>query len=70
MNSDTGQVLPEMELLKKLGSMTPEARAAETAKWRIFEIGEVISIKGINFKVHEVGDSRLVLKFAGSVIPF
>ncbi len=56
MNSETGQVLPEPELLKKFRAMTPEARLVEQPKWRLFEIGEGIEVKGIKFTVHEVGD--------------
>lgn len=39
-------------------AMTPEQRT-----WTRFNEGEIISIKGINMRVHEIGESRLVLKF-------
>jgi hypothetical protein len=63
MNSETGQVLPESELREKLNAMDPAIRKAEQPKWRMFEIGEILEAKGIRFRVHEVGDQRLVLKF-------
>lgn len=63
MNSETGQVLPEAELMEKFRKLSDEARRVEQPKWRMFEIGETIQIKGIAFTVHEVGDQRLILKF-------
>ena len=63
MNSETGQVLPESELHKLFEAMPVEVRAAEQPKWRMFEMGETIEIKGIQFAVHEIGEQRLVLKF-------
>lgn len=35
----------------------------EQRKWTRFEEGEVIDVKGVNMIVHEIGESRLVLKF-------
>lgn len=51
------------ELLKKFVSgqgLTP----TETTQrdWTRFQEGETVDLKGISFKVHEVGESRIVLK--------
>lgn len=63
MNSETGKVLDSARLHELFGKMTPEQRAVERPKWREFEMGEVIMVKGIRFRVHDIGDQRLVLKF-------
>jgi len=64
MNSENGAVLNEQQLQERLGKLSPEARQVEQRKWTMFEIGEAISVKGIPFRVHDVSDQRLVLKFA------
>ena len=56
MNIETGKVLSEEEV--KLFTET------ERKKWIAFEIGETIEVRGIKFRVHDVSDQRLVLKFA------
>lgn len=33
-------------------------------EWTQFQLGEEITVKGIVFRVHDVSDQRLVLKFA------
>lgn len=38
--------------------MTPEQRT-----WTRFHEGEMVSVKGVSMRVHEIGESRLVLKF-------
>lgn len=38
--------------------LTPEQRA-----WTRFQEGEPVSVKGVSMIVHEIGESRLVLKF-------
>lgn len=35
----------------------------EQRKWTRFQEGEAIDVKGISMIVHEIGESRLVLKF-------
>jgi hypothetical protein len=35
----------------------------EQRDWTRFQEGEMLIIKGIAMKVHEIGESRLVLKF-------
>jgi hypothetical protein len=35
----------------------------EQRDWTRFQEGETLIIKGIAMKVHEIGESRLVLKF-------
>ncbi len=50
---------------------SPFARPVDQAivdsrHWPRFSEGEVITIKGIAFRVHEIGETRLVLKFAKS----
>jgi len=39
-------------------TLTPEQRT-----WTRFQEGEVLDIKGIKMRVHEIGESRMVLKF-------
>lgn len=36
---------------------------ADAPKWRVFEVGEVVQVKGIKFRVREYSDEGLVLKF-------
>lgn len=44
----------------------PNAQLTETEKvqrqWTRFSEGETVNVKGINFRVHEIGESRLILK--------
>jgi hypothetical protein len=42
-------------------NLTPAERIQRD--WTRFEEGEVIQVKGIAMRVHEIGESRLVLKF-------
>jgi hypothetical protein len=53
------------ELREKFAN--PDAVLTETEKvqrnWAQFHEGERISIKGVLFYVHEIGESRMVLKF-------
>jgi hypothetical protein len=68
MNSSTGQVLPMEQLIAEGEAGDPKASrelVVERIKrdWTEFTIGEEITLKGIEFKVHDVGDQRLVLKF-------
>jgi hypothetical protein len=61
MNPNTGEVVhvPEDEKEREeLFRRRPEVRS-----WTSFDIGETVIVKGIPLKVHEVGESRLVLKF-------
>jgi hypothetical protein len=55
--------LPE-EFQKRLDD--PKAELTPTEKiqrdWTRFSEGETVNVKGINFRVHEIGESRLVLK--------
>ena len=55
MNTHTGEVIvtTDAELEKR-----PDRR-----DWVKFDIGETVTVKGINFRVHDVSDQRLVLKF-------
>ena len=39
-------------------TMTPEQR-----NWTRFQEGETLLVKGVAMRVHEIGESRLVLKF-------
>lgn len=39
-------------------TLTPSQR-----DWTRFQEGETINVKGINMRVHEIGESRIVLKF-------
>jgi hypothetical protein len=57
VNSETGEVFrgTEEEVKQRIGS---------SPNWVAFNIGELVEVKGILFKVHEVSDQRLVLKFA------
>lgn len=63
MNSETGQVVTRTEVEEMLKTLSAELRRVEQPKWRTFEIGEELIIKGIKFEVHDLGDKRLVLKF-------
>jgi hypothetical protein len=44
----------------------PKAQLTDTEKvqreWTRFAEGETVNLKGINFRVHEIGESRLILK--------
>jgi hypothetical protein len=64
MNTETGRVLTEAELKEHLAPFSGHERKTEKRKWRNFEIGERVNLKGMTFTVHEVGDQRIVLKFA------
>lgn len=52
MNPSTGEVINLSD-----GTVT------KPHNWTQFDIGEEINVKGIVFKVHDVSDQRLVLKF-------
>jgi len=54
MNSETGKVIVVDE---------HELPPMEREKWVQFDLGETLSVKGIDFVVHDVSDQRLVLKF-------
>lgn len=58
MNASTGEV-------RDLRSFTEEEKSSPTfhTEWREFTKGEIITLKGINFRVHEIGTGRIVLKF-------
>lgn len=45
---------------KPADEVTPEQRAKR--EWTRFEEGERVSIKGVLFYIHEIGETRLVLK--------
>jgi hypothetical protein len=55
MNVNDGRVISGTEFEK-----LPED---EKRQWLLFGCGEVVTIKGVNFKIGEVSDRRLVLKF-------
>ena len=44
----------------------PNAQLTETEKvqreWTRFSEGETVTLKGINFRISEIGESRLILK--------
>ncbi len=40
--------------------LTPRERTQR--EWTRFSEGETVNVKGVNFRVHEIGESRLVLK--------
>lgn len=52
-NERVMRLVPEDET-----KLTPAQR-----EWTRFEQGEIIHVKGIAMRVHEIGESRLVLKF-------
>ena len=56
MNASMEPVQMEFEFMR-------EDQRAKAPKWRVFEVGEVVQVKGIKFRVHEYGDDGLVLKF-------
>lgn len=37
--------------------------SSEQRNWTRFQEGELINVKGITMRVHEIGEARLVLKF-------
>lgn len=37
--------------------------SATQRNWTRFQEGEMVSVKGVSMRVHEIGESRLVLKF-------
>lgn len=52
------------ELAKKFASGEGLTEREKVQRdWTRFEEGEVIQVKGVNMRVHEIGESRLVLKF-------
>jgi hypothetical protein len=57
MNTHTGKVISNERFQK----LTEEQKR----DWKQFDKGEIVEIKGIRFRVHDLGQSRLVLKFAG-----
>jgi hypothetical protein len=40
----------------------PETLTHSQCDWARFQEGETISVKGIPMRVHEIGESRLILK--------
>jgi hypothetical protein len=48
---------------KDESTLTPEQRT-----WTRFQEGEELIVKGIKMRVHEIGESRMVLKFAVLVL--
>ncbi len=65
MNNSTGEVVSESELEARLAAMTEPQRVSEKHRWTRFAIDELIKVKGLTFRVHDVSDQRLVLKFQG-----
>ncbi len=61
MNPGTGEVV---QLDEQFRRRDPERFNKIEREWVQFNIGEVIEVRGIRFKVHDVSDQRLVLKFA------
>ncbi len=55
MNTSTGEVIHLTE---------EEAVNLNKREWTQFTIGEIVEVKGIKFSVHNVGNQKLVLKFA------
>jgi hypothetical protein len=60
VNPTTNQFEAMSEALR--AKLTPEEQKKRA--WTRFEEGEIIIIKGVRFEVHEIGEKRLVLKFA------
>jgi hypothetical protein len=65
MNPDTNRFEPfPPELMEKfnnpLATLTPEEEKKRT--WTRFAEGETVEVKGVKFSIHEIGESRLVLK--------
>lgn len=60
MNPATGEVV---RLDEKFEREHPERAAQIRRDWVQLTPGEIVEVKGIRFRVHDVGDQRLVLKF-------
>lgn len=41
----------------------PDNPTPEQRNWTRFQQGEIVSVKGVSLRVHEIGESRIVLKF-------
>lgn len=52
------------ELAKKFADSNAQLTETERVQrqWTRFSEGETVNVKGINFRVHEIGESRLILK--------
>jgi hypothetical protein len=61
MNPANGDVVKILSV--DFDGLPEEQKAKIQRDWVRFNIGEVISVKGITFSVHDVSDQRLVLKF-------
>jgi hypothetical protein len=51
---------------EKIMRPVPEDKTTMTAEqrnWTRFKEGEIVHVKGIPMRIHEIGESRLVLKF-------
>jgi hypothetical protein len=67
LNPDNGRVVAIIdsgEAMAKVAQEIEQRGERPLREWVRFDIGEVIEVKGIRFKVHDVSDQRLVLKFA------
>jgi len=65
MNPDTGRfehIHPELaaKFADQSAILTPQER--KMREWTQFQEGEEVTLKGITFRVHEIGETRLVLK--------
>lgn len=59
-------VLATPELQAAFAKSPKENTPAERIQrdWTRFHEGEHLNVKGVNFKVHEIGEKRMVLKIA------
>jgi hypothetical protein len=56
------QMTPELaDQFLKAPLEVPEAQSP-TRNWTRFDEGETVFIKGVGFRVHEIGETRMVLK--------
>lgn len=81
MNSETGEFHdlsnPEVrerlrDMHRRMGDKVPDDLLEETLRkigWLEFRVGEVLSIKGHDFKVLEIDDHRLILQSVKFVDP-
>lgn len=65
MNPDTGRfehIHPELaaKFADNFATLTPQEQ--KMRDWTSFYEGEEVNLKGITFRVHEIGETRLVLK--------
>jgi hypothetical protein len=54
----------DAELAKKFDDPTAALTTIQKQQrdWTRFSEGETVTVKGVNFHVHEIGESRLILK--------